>query len=289
MTRDLYSEAYRIRTVQRFIADNYRFQKMRCPIHLSIGQEFPAVAIAGALTDDDYMVSTHRGHAHYLAKGGSLDKLIAELYGKSTGCSGGHGGSMHLCDRSVNFIGSTSIVGGTIPIGVGAALSAKLDNNNRVSVVCFGDAAVEEGILHESMNYASVHKLPVIFFCENNRYSCYTHIDKRQPRIRMFRIAVAHNMNETSIQAKYEITTMANKLKKVVDHVRRTSMPHFVSIKTELLSEHCGPEYKIGLSQTMLMQRLDKEAIEREVRAAFKKAASDPLTSMKSPTELVFK
>src|SRR3990167_9152776 len=154
MKDEIYYRAMRIRMVEEEISRRYGEKKMRCPVHLSIGQELNASTVCQYLTKDDQMVSTHRGHAHYLAKGGSLEKFIAELYGKTTGCSGGLGGSMHLCDRSVGFLGSTSIVGGTIPIGVGLAFSNKLQRKENIVVVCMGDAAIEEGIFWESWNFA---------------------------------------------------------------------------------------------------------------------------------------
>ena len=126
MKDETYYKAMRIRMVEEEISRRYKEKKMRCPVHLSIGQELNAAVLCEHLNKEDQMVSTHRGHAHYLAKGGSLDRFIAELHGKATGCSGGLGGSMHLCDRDCGFLGSTSIVGGTIPIGVGLAFANKL-------------------------------------------------------------------------------------------------------------------------------------------------------------------
>ena len=129
----LYREMLRIRLVEETIDDRYAEQEMRCPVHLSIGQEGVAVGVSAALRKDDYMISTHRAHAHYLAKGGDLRAFIAELYGRETGCSGGRGGSMHIVDRSVGMIGSTPIVGGSLPIAVGTAFATRLDGGDRVT------------------------------------------------------------------------------------------------------------------------------------------------------------
>lgn len=234
--KNLYYEMLRIRRIEEEIAKRYGEGKMRCPIHLSIGQEAPAVGICSALGPEDLMVSTHRGHAHYLAKGGSLRGLLCELYGKADGCSRGQGGSMHLVDRSVGFCGSTSIVGGTIPIGVGLAFAKKLRRENGVVVVCIGDAGVEEGVFHESANFAGLHKLPVIFFVENNLYSCYTHISKRQPQRSLEKIADAHGLDYAQvIDQSLEAISRFTKISKEKGH------PALYAVDTYRHLEHCGP------------------------------------------------
>ena len=143
---NLYEQMYRIRTVEEVIADNYPDGKMRCPVHLSIGQEAIPAVFAQVIRASDFAVSTHRGHAHYLAKGGNLNAMIAEIYGKSTGCAKGKGGSMHLIDLGVNFMGTSAIVGNSIPVGVGLALSAQLKKTNQISCIFLGDGATEEGV-----------------------------------------------------------------------------------------------------------------------------------------------
>ena len=161
----IYLRAFRIRTVEEEIVKRYSEQEMRCPTHLSIGQELVPSIYAEFISTNDYAVSTHRAHAHYLAKGGNLKKMIAEIYGKVTGCSKGLGGSMHLIDESVGFMGSTAIVGGTIPIGVGLGLSIQIKNENKISTVFLGDGAIEEGVFYESLNFAVLRELPVLFIC----------------------------------------------------------------------------------------------------------------------------
>jgi len=258
MTNDLMLKAYRIRCVELEIARRYSSQRMRCPVHLSVGQELNAVRICDAIEKDDYMVSTHRGHAHYLAKGGSLKKLIAELHGLPLGCSGGHGGSMHLVDWNVNFAGSTSIVAGTIPVGVGLAWASKLNKENRVTVICIGDAAVEEGVFHEAANFASLHKLPVIFYCENNRTSCYTDIRDRQPSINIERFYGAHRFLDLFYDIKLNIPRARN------------LGPILVTVPATRISEHCGPEIADIKDE---LSDFDpgpfKELIEREIKEAF--------------------
>ena len=174
----------RIRAVEEKIAAEYNQQKMRCPTHLSIGQEAVPSAISSCINKNDFAVSTHRGHAHYLAKGGDLKAMIAEIYGKETGCSKGKGGSMHLIDTKVGFMGTSAIVGNSIPVGVGLALSSKLKKSDQICVVYLGDGAVEEGVFYESLNFAILKDLRVLFVCENNLYSVYSSLDVRQPKNR---------------------------------------------------------------------------------------------------------
>lgn len=230
MTDEMYYKAMRIRMVEEEISRRYKEKKMRCPVHLSIGQELNAVVLCEYLKSTDQMVSTHRGHAHYLAKGGSLEKFIAELHGKKTGCSGGLGGSMHLCDRDCGFMGSTSIVGGTIPIGVGLAFANKLQGKDNIVVVCLGDAAIEEGVFWESWNFSKLHGLNVLFFCEDNEFSCYTHITERQHEDFMYFVSdwCLHT------PAKKALTSM-------VSHAR-SGNPTFVRLKSNRKVEHCGPD-----------------------------------------------
>lgn len=234
---DLYRQMLRIRMIEERIAEEYPTQEIRCPIHLSIGQEAQAVGVCAALTHEDKMVSTHRSHAHYLAKGGNLQRMIDELYGKTSGCSGGNGGSMHLIDESVGFVGSTSIVGGTIPIGVGLAFAAKLRGDTYCSVVMLGDAALEEGVFHESANFAALHGLKVVFVVENNSYSCFTHINERQPRSKVSAAAVgqAHKLNYWTVEEQNP-EIICDRMKWCIEHA-----PSVLVLNTWRHRQHCGP------------------------------------------------
>ena len=165
----------KIRLAEETIAERYSEQKMRCPTHLCIGQEAVSSAVGHSLKKSDYAVSTHRSHGHYLGKGGDLNKMIAEIYGKETGCSKGYGGSMHLVDKDVGFMGSTAIVGNSIPVGIGLALASKLNKSDIVTAIFLGEGAIEEGVFAESVNFAAQSKLPVLFVCENNLYSVFFH------------------------------------------------------------------------------------------------------------------
>lgn len=155
---------YRTRSIEEEIAKRYHEGRMRCPTHLSVGQEAVPAAFSQLVQKKDFAVSSHRGHAHYLAKGGNLKSMIAEIYGKKTGCSKGKGGSMHLIDLSVNFMGTSAIVGNSIPIGVGLGLSAKIKKTKQISFIFFGDGAIEEGVFYESINFATVKKTSCYFY-----------------------------------------------------------------------------------------------------------------------------
>ena len=165
---DLFREMLRIRMIEEAIAGRYSEQQMRCPVHLSIGQEAVAVGVCKAILHSDYLISNHRAHAHYLAKGGSLKAMIAEIYGKQTGCCNGRGGSMHLVDQSVGMLGSTPIVGGSIPVAVGLAFATQLQRKEQITIVFFGEGATEEGVFAECLNFPALRKLPILFVCGNN-------------------------------------------------------------------------------------------------------------------------
>jgi len=232
----------RIRRIEEALADRYAEQEMRCPMHLCIGQEAIAVGVCAALSAEDAVFSNHRAHGHYLAKGGNLNAMVAELYGRAGGCCGGRGGSMHLIDLDAGFLGATPIVGGTVPLAVGSAWAASLTQNRRLTVVFFGDGCFEEGVVHESMNFASLHKLPVIFVCENNNFSVYTHLDARQPERPIYRIAEAHGMAAYTGDGNNveEVLAIA---RNAVALARQGQGPQFMELHTYRWREHCGPNF----------------------------------------------
>ena len=232
-----------IRFVEETIANRYSEQKMRCPTHLSIGQEAVAAGVCLALNRSDQVFGTHRSHAHYIAKGGDIKAMIAEIYGKATGCSSGKGGSMHLVDLTVGFVGSTSIVGNTIPMGAGAALANQLHRNGKVCCVFFGDAAVEEGVFHESANFAVLKKLPVLFVCENNLYSVYSPLSVRQPEGReIWKFAAGYGMPSLHGDGN-DALEVFEKAQTALEHIRRGDGPYFLEFATYRWREHCGPNF----------------------------------------------
>lgn len=242
LLKDLYSAMLRIRTIEESIAARYAEQEMRCPVHLSIGQEGPAVGICAALDPADYVMSTHRSHGHYLAKGGTLKPMIAEFYGRAPGCSAGKGGSMHLIDLSVGFLGATPIVGSTIAIATGAAFGVRLRGEKRVVVAFFGEGATEEGTFHEAMNFASLKKLPIVFVCENNLYSVYSPLSVRQPKRPLAALARAHGMRSLKGDGNDVLAAM-RLARKAVAHARSGAGPVFLELDTYRWREHCGPSY----------------------------------------------
>lgn len=252
VTKNSYYQILRIRMIEEAIAKRYAEQNMRCPVHLSIGQEAIAVGVSEHLSKHDYVVSNHRAHAHYLAKGGSLKEMIAEIYGKSTGCSLGRGGSMHLVDLEVGFLGSTPIVGGNIPIGVGAAFAAYQIGEERISVIYFGDAATEEGVFLESLNFASLHNLQVLFVCENNFYSVYTHLSERQSKQRNCgKLAEAHGIRAFEGDGN-DVESVSTITKEAIASIRRGQGPVFIEFFTYRHKEHCGPNCDLHLNYRTL-------------------------------------
>ena len=232
----------RIRRIEESIASRYAEQEIRCPMHLCIGQEAVSVGVCAALTKNDVVFSNHRAHGHYLAKGGSLKAMMAELYGRSTGCCGGRGGSMHLIDLDAGFMGSTPIVGGTVPLAVGAAWAASLKQTRQVTVAFFGDGCFEEGVVHESMNFAALHQLPVVFVCENNQFSVYTRLNERQPMRPIYRVAEAHGLAAYAGDGNNvdEVQALA---RTAVDRAREGQGPQFLEFQIYRWREHCGPNF----------------------------------------------
>lgn len=239
---DLVKKMLRIRGIEEELANRYKDQEMRCPMHLCIGQEAIAVGVCENLTSADKVFSNHRAHGHYLAKGGDAKAMVAEIYGRETGCCGGRGGSMHLIDLSVGFMGATPIVGGTVPLAVGAAWASVLKKTDNVAVIFLGDGCFEEGVVHESMNFAAMHKLPVIFICENNQFSVYTHIDLRQPDRPIYKIAEAHGLNAKLIDGN-DIHQVIAASREMVGLARAGQGPQFLECKTYRWREHCGPDF----------------------------------------------
>lgn len=311
----LFNLMLRIRRVEEALADRYAQQEMRCPMHLCIGQEAIAVGVCAALSSNDMVFSNHRAHGHYLAKGGNLNAMVAELYGRSTGCCGGRGGSMHLIDLDVGFMGATPIVGGTVPLAVGSAWAASLKDEKRVSVVFFGDGCFEEGVMHESLNFAALHKLPIIFICENNGFSVYTRLNQRQPNRPIYRIAEAHGM-VASLGDGNDVEVVLAMTKAAVNSVRQGNGPQFIELTTYRWREHCGPDYDDGLhyrsapeidsgrkdcpiaklrtrlEQSKLLSHADIEGYEaeihQEINDAFKFALSSAKPSAKDAEENVY-
>ena len=238
--RSLYRTMLRIRRVEEKIAELYPQQEMRCPCHLYIGQEAIAAGACAALSKEDYIVGSYRSHGIYLAKGGNLKSLLAEFYGKETGITRGRGGSMQLFAPEVGLLCTSAIVGGPVPIGVGAALAAKLRKESRVSVAFFGDGATEEGVFHESMNFASLKRLPVVFICENNFYATYSHQSARQCADNIYERAASYKMPGFRIDGN-NVIEVYETTREAVERARRGEGPTLIECRTYRWLEHVGP------------------------------------------------
>ncbi len=239
---DIYKNMLRIRLVEEEIAKRYSEQNMRCPVHLSIGQEAIASGVMNNLNKEDKIYSTHRCHAHYLAKGGNLNKMISELHGKASGCCGGRGGSMHLFDEEAGIMSSLPIVGSVIPLAVGNALTFKLKKEKLVSAVFFGDGAIEEGVYHESANFAKIQSLPVLFICENNLFSVYTPLNERQPSADLTRHAKAHDIKYSRCDGN-DVSKVNELAFEAIEYIKKNNQPFFIQFDTYRHREHCGPNF----------------------------------------------
>lgn len=246
--------------VEEAIVALYPQQEMRCPTHLSVGQEAPAVGVSAHLATSDLAFGGHRSHAHYLAKGGNLRAMLAELYGKVTGCARGKGGSQHLIDTPCGFMGAAPILSSTISVGVGAAWGALLENRKRVVVVYFGDGATEEGNFHEAMNFAGVKRLPVIFVCENNLYSVHSALDVRQPDRPIADLGKAHGVAALKGDGN-DVDVVSRLAAEAIDRARNGGGATIVELMTYRFLEHCGPN-----TDANLKYRTDEEVAEWKSR-----------------------
>ncbi len=247
----------RIRKAEEAIAGLVESGEAKCPCHLSIGQEAIPVGISAHLRSSDRVFGGHRSHGHYLALGGDLYGLIAEVLGRESGCAGGRGGSMHLQDQAHGFIGSVPIVGETVPIAVGAALAAQLDGGDTVAVAYFGDGAIEEGQVQEAFNLASVMRLPILFVCENNLYSSHLDISMRQPSECVGRFAEAHRIPTCTIDGN-DVVGVAKDAGDFIGHIRAGEGPAFIEAVTYRWRGHVGPREDADVGIRRSMEQLAK-------------------------------
>lgn len=311
MNEKFYRSLYRIRRVEEEIARVYPSNKIKSPVHLSIGQEAVSVGVCLALEQTDIVFGTYRGHALYLAKGGDLKKMIAELYGKATGCAKGKGGSMHLVDVSKGVMGGSAVVATTIPQAVGYAYALKIKKSSSIVVSFFGDGAVEEGVFHESMNFATLKNLPIIFVCENNSYAIHTHQMKRQSNLKIWERVKSYGMPSERIVGNDLFKIYEDVGNAVKDLRSGKKGPMFFECTTYRLKEHVGPneDYHLGyrtreeaepwlkndpLQKLALLikpkkrQEIEKE-VEKEIVEAFTYAEKSPYPKSSELFTEVFK
>jgi len=245
-----------IRLAEQAIAKLITDGHVKCPCHLAIGQEAIPTGISDSLKKSDYVFGNHRSHGHYLALGSDLNKLLSEVLGKATGCSGGMGGSMHLSSQETGFLGSVPIVAGTIPVATGAALAAKMSAKGQIAVSYFGDGSTEEGGFHESMNIAAVYKLPILFVCENNLYSSHLDINLRQPSDTVSRYAKAHCIISKVLDGN-DVVAVASCASELIDGIRNGAGPAFLEVVTYRRLGHVGPDENIDVGVRRSQKDLD--------------------------------
>jgi len=243
----LYRKLQLIRRAEEEIARIYPSDKIKSPVHLSIGQEAAAVGVCDPLRPDDVVSGTYRSHAAYIAKGGDLAAMFAELYGKDSGCARGKGGSMHIVGMDYYILGTSAVVGTTVPIALGYSLALQREGKGRLVVAFFGDGATEEGVFSESLNFAALHKLPVLFVCENNGYAIHTPISKRWAtnrlceRVETYGIPT-HRVSDSNVLSLWQLSAEA------YASIRQGSGPIFIECLTYRWKEHVGPgeDYDAG-------------------------------------------
>jgi pyruvate dehydrogenase E1 component alpha subunit len=301
---ELYTSMLRVRLLEEKVVELYPVQEMKCPVHLCIGQEAVGSGVAAHLKSDDYLFSNHRGHGHYLVKGGDMRALVAEFYGRTTGCSKGKGGSMHVIDTTVGMLGTSAIVGGGIPMGVGAALASSIRGDGKIAAVFFGDGAFDEGVFYESYNFAALKKLPVIFVCENNFYATNSTQKARHAGSRIADSAAGFDskgicVDGNDVEAVYDAATEA------AERARSGKGPTLIEALTYRWKGHVGPgtdfqagcrpeaelnawmekcpikSYRAKLIETGIIDRAGdeeiRETISKEIDDAFDFAISSPL------------
>jgi TPP-dependent pyruvate/acetoin dehydrogenase alpha subunit len=249
----LYHQLFRIRKVEQKIARVYPSDVIKSPVHLSIGQEAISVGVCDVLRREDVVFGTYRGHALYMAKGGNLNAMMAELYGKVDGCCRGKGGSMHLLDSSVNMMQTSAVVATSIPQAVGYAMSIKYRSSDKVVVCFFGDGATNEGAFYESINFASLKQLPILFVCENNGYAIHSSVRSRSAQTEIYKIAKANKIESYVIEDNdvFKIRTLA---KNLINEIRSGGGPRFLEAYTYRCLEHVGPSEDWDMNYRSIME-----------------------------------
>jgi len=243
----LYRSIRRIRRAEERIAEIYPSDKIKSPVHLGIGHEAIQVGVCENLQKEDIVFGYYRSHSLYLAKGGNMKAMFAELFGKITGCAHGWGGSMHLVDLEHNIMSTTAIVASSIPNAVGYAYALKLQKSPQIVVSFFGDGATEEGVWSESLNFAALKKLPILFVCENNELAIHTKRSQRQATLDICGRARANGVPDTHIN-KYHLETIYHVAGDLIARIRNGEGPQFLEIATSRWLEHVGPgeDFKLG-------------------------------------------
>src|SRR5882672_10422839 len=234
---DIYQQMLLVRRFEEKSAEAYSAGKIGGFCHLYIGQEAVAIGAISAIRKDDYVLTSYREHAHAIAKGMSPDSVMAELYGKATGCSKGKGGSMHMFDKDVNFLGGHAIVGGQIPLATGVAFASKYKGTDQVTLCFFGEAAVNQGAFHESLNMAQLWKLPCIYICENNQYGMGTSLERAMSQGDISRKASAFEMAGEFVDGM-DVLAVREATERAVERARKQSLPTLLEVRTYRFMGH---------------------------------------------------
>lgn len=304
----------RIRRFEERLAEMVEAKEVGTPCHLYIGQEAIAAGVCAVLKTRDYVWGGHRSHGHYLAKGGDMRLMMAEIFGKVTGCSKGRGGSMHLLAKEVGILGTVPLVAATIPLSIGSALASKMKRDGAVSVCFFGDGATEEGHFHESLNFAAVFRLPVIFVCENNFYASHMSLLERRAADNIRLSAEAHGIPGVALDGN-DAESVYNAAAEAAERARNSLGPTLLECRTYRWRGHVGHDwnYDVGvLRKDELKEWMPKDpvararkrllenavpeeqlveieaAIETEILDAIKFARESPYPTVESMSEGVF-
>ena len=298
---ELFRRMLRIRRIEEEIERRYHQDQMKTPIHLVIGQEATAVGCCAALRPTDLAYSSHRTHGVYLAKGGDLRAMLSEMHCRANGCAGSRGGSMHLIDFSVGMAGTSAIVAGSVPLATGAALAAQMQDVGRVIAVFFGEAATEEGVVSECLNFAALKKLPILFFCENNFYSVQSPMAPRQAPRELDRWAAAHAMPALRVDGM-NVLEVHRAARQAVERAREGEGPSFIEARVYRFRAHggAGDDSKTGYRPIAereawekvdpveclyrLLEKTDRKAMEEEIHREIEEAFEHALRSP-DPTE----
>ncbi|HYE52399.1 MAG TPA: thiamine pyrophosphate-dependent dehydrogenase E1 component subunit alpha [Azospirillaceae bacterium] len=294
---DLYRTMYLIRRTEEEVIRLYPTDKIKSPVHLSIGQESVSAAVCAHLDKRDAAFGTYRGHALYLAKGGDLRLMMAELYGKADGCARGKAGSMHLIDTSVGMMGTSAIVATSIPQAVGYALGLKMQNRPGVVALFFGEGATDEGVFFESLNFAALHRLPILFVCENNGYAIYSNVAQRMAGPGLLARVEAFGIPAVRIGGG-DTLEMFDRAGSWIREIRAGGGPRFMECMTCRWRDHVGPgedriyKYRsdaeldswIGSDQLAALGRRIDDASRRSIEAEVEAALADAIDfAEKSP------
>jgi TPP-dependent pyruvate/acetoin dehydrogenase alpha subunit len=243
---DRWRSMFLIRAAEETIAQLVDSGEAGCPCHLYIGQEAVAAGVCAALREEDSIWGGHRSHGHYLAKGGSLEALLAEILGRTTGCSGGRGGSMHLIDLQRGILGAVPIVAATVPLAAGAALAYKLRGDGRVATVFFGDGALEEGQVHETLNLAALYRLPLLFVCENNLYASHLHWTERRVADNLDQAGAFHSVPGVRVDGN-DVERVFQAAEAAVERARSGGGPTFLECRTFRWRGHVGSSFDLDV------------------------------------------